>query len=92
MTTKSERRVIPEHMNPSLESELVEREGVSYLQSNESMFTFYKRTKGELSKYFLGLRDDKKIWGMKCSKCSAIRVPPFEQMCPDCDFAEMEGT
>lgn len=90
MASKSETRVIPEHMNPSRESELVEREGVSYLQSNEAMFTFYKRTKGELSKYFLGLRDEKKIWGKKCTKCDAIRVPPFAEMCPDCDFAEME--
>ena len=89
MASKSEPRVIPEHMNPPLESEIVERDGVSYLQSNEAMFTFYKRTKGELSKYFLGLRDEKKIWGIKCPKCDSIRVPPFAQMCPDCDFAEM---
>jgi uncharacterized OB-fold protein len=90
MASKSEPRVIPEHMNPPVESEVLERDGVSYLQSNEAMFTFYKRTKGELSKYFLGLRDERKLWGMKCPKCSAIRVPPFELMCPDCDFAEMD--
>ena len=90
MASKTDPRVIPEHMNPSTESEIVERDGVSYLQSNEAMFTFYKRTKGELSKYFLGLRDERKIWGIKCPKCSFIRVPPFEQMCPDCDFAEMD--
>ena len=90
MASKSEPRVIPEHMNPPLESEIVERKGVSYLQSNEAMFTFYKRTKGELTKYFLGLRDEKKIWGIKCPSCQAIRVPPFAQMCPDCDFVEMD--
>jgi len=90
MASKSEPRVIPEHMNPPLESEIVEREGVPYLQSNEAMFTFYKRTKGELTKYFLGLRDEKKIWGIKCPSCEAIRVPPFAQMCPDCDFVEMD--
>jgi uncharacterized OB-fold protein len=90
MAEKSNVQVIPEHMNPPRESEVVERDGVSYLQSNEAMFTFYKRTKGELSKYFLGLRDERKIWGMKCPKCEAIRVPPFAQMCPDCDFAEMD--
>jgi uncharacterized OB-fold protein len=87
---KSVSRVIPEHMNPPAESEVVERDGVAYLQSNEAMFTFYKRTKGELSKYFLGLRDERKIWGRRCSQCNAVRVPPFELMCPDCDFAEME--
>jgi uncharacterized OB-fold protein len=77
-------------MNPGVESELIERDGVQYLQSNEAMFTFYKRTKGELSKYFLGLRDDRKIWGMRCPECKTIRVPPFAQMCPDCEFAEMD--
>ena len=87
---KATPRVIPEHMNPPVESEIVERDGVPYLQTNEAMFTFYTRTKGEMSKYFLGLRDEKKIWGIKCPKCKAIRVPPFEQMCPDCDFAEMK--
>lgn len=83
-------RVIPEHMNPPQDSEIVERDGVPYLQSNEAMFTFYKRTKGEFSKYFLGLRDDCKIWGVRCPSCGTLRVPPFALMCPDCDFAEME--
>jgi uncharacterized OB-fold protein len=92
MATKSDKsrlKVIPDHMNPPVESEIVERDGVPYLQSNEAMFTFYKRSKGELSKYFLGLRDEKKIYGMRCSSCNTTRVPPFEQMCPECDFAEM---
>ena len=83
-------RVIPEHFNPPVASEVVVRDGVSYLQSNEAMFTFYKRTKGEFSKYFLGLRDEKKIYGIKCPECGTVRVPPFALMCPDCDFAEME--
>ncbi len=83
-------RVIPEHMNPPVASEIVERDGVPYLQSNEAMFTFYKRTKGEFSKYFLGLRDDRVIWGVRCPKCGAVRVPPFAMLCPDCDFTECE--
>lgn len=83
-------KIIPEHMNPPVESEIVVRDGVNYLQSNESMFTFYKRTKGEFSKYFLGLRDERKIWGRKCTKCGAFRVPPFVIYCPDCEFAECE--
>lgn len=82
-------KVIPEHMNPPVASEIVERDGQSYLQSNEAMFTFYKRTKGEFSKYFLGLRDEFKIWGVQCPSCKTVRVPPFALMCPDCDFAEM---
>lgn len=82
-------KVIPEHMNPPVASEIVERDGRSYLQSNEAMFTFYKRTKGEFSKYFLGLRDELRIWGVRCPSCDTIRVPPFALMCPDCDFVAM---
>jgi uncharacterized OB-fold protein len=83
-------RVIPEHFNPPVASEVVEVDGVPYLQSNEGMFTFYKRTKGEFSSYFLALRDECKIYGVRCPKCDTVRVPPFALMCPDCDFAEMD--
>jgi uncharacterized OB-fold protein len=83
-------KVIPEHMNPPAASEIVVRDGVDYLQSNEAMFTFYKRTKGEFSKYFLGLRDEKKIYGARCPLCGVVRVPPFELFCPECEFAELE--
>jgi uncharacterized OB-fold protein len=83
-------KVIPVHMIPDTESEVLERDGKRYLQSNESMFTFYKRTKGEFSKYFLGLKEEKKIYGAKCPKCKLVRVPPFELYCPECDFAELE--
>ena len=83
-------KVIPEHFNPPIASEVVERDGAPYLQTNEAMFTFYKRTKGEFTKYFLGLRDEMKIYGIRCPQCASIRVPPFAVMCPDCDFIEME--
>jgi uncharacterized OB-fold protein len=83
-------RVIPEHMNPPVASEVVELDGTPYLQTNEGMFTFYKRTKGEFSSYFLGLRDEAKIHGAKCPSCGTVRVPPFALMCPDCDFTEMD--
>ncbi len=89
-STTATPKVIPEHFNPPVESEIVVRDGVAYLQSNEAMFTFYKRTKGEFSKYFLGLRDERKIYGIKCPECGTVRVPPFALMCPDCDFAEMD--
>ncbi len=84
-------RVIPEHFNPPVASEVVEVDGHPYLQTNEGMFTFYKRTKGEFSAYFLGLRDEAKIYGIKCPQCGTVRVPPFALMCPDCDFAQMES-
>jgi len=83
-------KVIPLHMIPDVESDIVERDGERYLESNESMFTFYRRSKGEFSKYFLGLKEEKKIYGAKCPKCGLVRVPPFELYCPDCDFAELQ--
>jgi uncharacterized OB-fold protein len=83
-------RVIPEHMNPPVASEVVELDGARYLQTNEAMFTFYKRTKGEFSDYFLALRDEAKIYGARCPECGTVRVPPFALMCPDCEFAAME--
>jgi len=83
-------KVIPEHHNPPVASEVLVRDGARYLQSNEAMFTFYKRTKGEFSRYFLGLRDERKIYGARCPLCSLIRVPPFQLYCPECDFAELE--
>lgn len=83
-------KVIPEHFIPPVASETVEKDGETYLQTNEAMFTFYKRTKGELSKYFLGLRDELKIYGVECPTCGTVRVPPFALMCPDCEFVEMK--
>jgi len=84
-------RVIPLHMIPDVASESLEVGEERYLQSNEAMFTFYKRTKGELSPYFLALRDRKVILGAKCPKCGLIRVPPFMLYCPDCDFEALES-
>jgi len=84
-------KVIPPHMNPDLVSEVLEIQGQRYLQSNEAMFTFYKRTKGELSPYFLGLKERKVILGARCPKCRTVRVPPFMLYCPECDFEALES-
>ena len=62
-------------------------EGEDYLIVNDAMYTFYQRTKGEFSRFFLALKEEKKILGCKCSKCGLVRVPPFLTHCPDCDFA-----
>lgn len=77
-------------MVPEIESEVLEVRGERYLQSNESMFTFYKRTKGEFSPYFLALKERKVILGAKCPKCKLVRVPPFVLFCPECDFEPIE--
>ncbi|MEW5721634.1 MAG: hypothetical protein AB1896_00900 [Thermodesulfobacteriota bacterium] len=83
-------KVIPLGMVPESDSEVIELGGRRYLQSNEAMFTFYKRTKGELSPYFLALKERKVILGAKCPRCGLVRVPPFMLFCPDCDFAALE--
>jgi uncharacterized OB-fold protein len=62
-------------------------DGEEYLIANDAMYTFYRRTKGEFSKFFLALKEEKKILGCKCSKCGLVRVPPFLTHCPDCNFA-----
>lgn len=82
-------KVISAHMIPDRKSEILTIEGRPYLQSHTAMFTFYKRTKGELSHYFLGLKE-KKIYGVRCNQCGIVRVPPFMEKCPDCEFAPME--
>jgi uncharacterized OB-fold protein len=62
-------------------------DGENYLIVNDAMYTFYQRTKGEFSRFFLALKEEKKILGCKCSKCGLVRAPPFLTHCPDCDFA-----
>ena len=79
-------KVIPHSMVPEAASEIVEIGGERYLQSNEAMFTFYKRTKGEFSPYFLALKERRVILGARCPKCRLVRVPPFLLFCPECDF------
>ncbi|MFQ5841303.1 MAG: hypothetical protein ACE5I8_02600 [Thermodesulfobacteriota bacterium] len=83
-------KVIPVHMIPDVESEIIEVDGENYLQSNEAMFTFYKRTKGEFSPYFLSLKERKVILGAQCPTCKLVRVPPFLLFCAECNFDPIE--
>jgi len=81
-------KVIPNEAIPPLESRVVSgADGKPYLELNDAMHTFYRRTMGELSPFFLAIRDEKKMIGAKCTKCGIVRVPPFAEYCPDCDFA-----
>lgn len=88
--TKVNEKVIPYEFIPDVGSEVLTIDGKKYLVSNDAMYTFYKRSKGEFSDFFLALRDDKKILGCKCKKCGIVRVPPFLTHCPDCNFAPTE--
>jgi len=84
---KKKEKLIPAEYIPDVGSHVLTIDKVKYLIANDAMYTFYQRSKGEFSPFFLGLRDDKKILGCECTKCGLIRCPPFLTHCPDCDFA-----
>jgi len=81
------KRLIPSKFIPEVGSFVETIDGKQYLIANDAMYTFYRRTKGEFSPFFLALRDEKRLLGCKCVKCGQVRVPPFLTHCPDCDFA-----
>jgi len=90
MTVTTTKKVIPLEAIPDVGTKIVTREGQDYLVVNDAMFTFYQRSMGELSPFFLALRDERKILGCRCTKCGIVRVPPFLTRCPDCEFAPTE--
>ena len=51
------KKVIPYEYIPDVESKIVTIEAKDYLVINDAMFTFYQRSLGELSPFFLGIRD-----------------------------------
>lgn len=81
------KKIIPGAAIPPEGGRTLTIDGKDYLELNDAMHTFYRRTMGELSPFFLALRDEKKILGAKCKKCGIVRVPPMAEYCPDCDFA-----
>ncbi len=84
------RKVVPDEYIPEVASRVVTIEGGDYLVENDAMYTFYERSMGEFSPFFLAIRDEKRILGCKCTKCGIVRVPPMLTHCPDCDFAPTE--
>ena len=87
---KEKQKVIPSEYIPEVASYTEKIGGQDYLISNDTMYTFYRRTKGEFSAFFLALKNDKKLLACKCSQCGLVRVPPFLTHCPDCNFAPTE--
>lgn len=87
---KRAQKVIPGAAIPPVGGRTLTIEGKDYLELNDAMHTFYRRSMGELSPFFLALRDEKKIIGVKCTKCGIVRIPPMAEYCPDCDFAPTE--
>jgi uncharacterized OB-fold protein/putative sterol carrier protein len=84
---KKVEKLIPAEYIGDVGSQIVTIDKKRYLVCNDVMYTFYQRSKGEYSDYFLALRDDKKILASKCTSCGIVRCPPFLTHCPDCDFA-----
>ncbi len=81
--------VLPVDFNlPRTVSELEGRDGKTYLQFTTHMVTFYQQTCGELSRFFMALRDGRLI-GSKCDRCQQIMVQAATWHCPNCNFAEM---
>lgn len=87
---EKKQKVIADEYIPEVKSRVITIDNKDYLLQNDAMFTFYERSMGEFSPFFLAIRDEKKILGCKCSKCGIVRVPPFVTHCPDCDFAPTE--
>jgi uncharacterized OB-fold protein len=83
-------KVIPPRFVPDAGGETVERGGERFYLQNDAMHVFYRRSLGELTPFFLGLRDEKAVYGARCTRCGIVRVPPMARRCPDCDFAPME--
>lgn len=70
-------------------SEVKGKDPGTFLQFNTHMVTFYQQTYGELSRFFLALRDGRLI-GSHCGTCKQVMVPAATWHCPTCDFAEMK--
>ena len=85
-----EQKIIPAKYIPDIGSQIEEIDGRRYLIANDAMYTFYRRSRGELSPFFLALKEEKRLLGCRCTKCGLVRVPPFLTHCPDCDFAPTE--
>jgi len=89
MAEKKQKVIAGEYI-PEIKSRVITVDHKNYLLQNDAMFTFYERSMGEFSPFFLAIRDEKKILGCKCSKCGLVRVPPIVTHCPDCEFAPTE--
>lgn len=70
-------------------SEVKGKDPGTFLEFNTHMVTFYKQTYGELSRFFLAVREARLI-GSRCAKCKQVMVPAATWHCPDCNFAEMQ--
>lgn len=85
-----DQKIIPAKYIPDIGSHVEVIDGRRYLITNEAMYTFYRRSRGELSPFFLALKEEKRLLGCRCTRCGLVRVPPFLTHCPECEFAPTE--
>jgi uncharacterized OB-fold protein len=84
---------IPEAMLPEKGVHQIQdpKTGAPVILVNSVMFTGYQHAQGQLSEsFFIPLRDGAKIMGRRCPNCGEVDCPPFQLLCPSCDFREME--
>ena len=86
---KREMIIPPGYNLPKEVSEIEGKDGDTYLQFNTGMLTLYKQTYGELSRFFMALREGE-LLGARCGKCKQVMVPAATWHCPDCNFVPME--
>jgi len=89
VVAKREMIIPPDYNLPKEVTVIAGKDGTPYLQFNTGMLTLYKQTYGEISRFFMGLKEGKLI-GARCKKCHQVMVPAATWHCPDCDFAPME--
>jgi len=88
--TNGRKMILGEAWNlPREVSEVKGKDPGTYLQFNTHMVTFYQQTYGELSRFFLGLREGRLI-GARCPTCKQVMVPAATWHCPTCNFVEMK--
>ncbi|MBI1748384.1 MAG: hypothetical protein HYR55_17645 [Acidobacteria bacterium] len=87
---KENEKVIPFRFIPDREGKLKRIGRKDYLLMNDAFYTFFERSMGEFTDFFLAIKDKKKILGCRCTQCGIVRCPPFVTHCPDCAFAATE--
>ena len=90
MKSPGKEKVIPSEFIPDREGRTATINSKDYLLMNDAFYTFFERAMGELSPFFLAIKDEKRMLGCKCTNCGIVRVPPFVTRCPDCNFAPTE--
>jgi uncharacterized OB-fold protein len=86
---RREMLIPPDYNLPKEVSVVQGKDGTPHLQFNTGMLTLYKQTYGEISRFFMAIKEGK-LLGARCKKCKQVMVPAASWHCPNCNFAAME--